>query len=387
MKEFAASSSRKRSREQASVRDVPVGDVERSGTRGDALRFPWRLYRVRIVGMALGAICIAAVLYQNQAHRSTWMLLAMSGLAWPHLAYLLARASTDPARAESRNLIVDSVIGGAWIALMQFNLLPSVLLATLLTFDKINVGIPRLWLWSSLAMLNACLIVALINGLAFRPETSMVEIIACLPMLVVYPLAISAVSHRLLRRVRQQNLELDELSRTDMLTGLSGRRDWQERAGHELRRRHRTGHPACLLMLDIDRFKEINDRFGHTVGDEVIRAVAGVIRDSVRDIDVAGRFGGDEFGIVLEGSRYRQAALVAERIRRGVEWIALQSTPVVHCTVSIGIAEAVDGHEGLVDWITAADSALYRAKSAGRNRVAGPIVISLAPRSAAASGG
>jgi diguanylate cyclase len=345
------------------------------GARGDELRFPRRLYRMRIFGTVLGAICIAAVLHQNQAHGSIWMLLATSALVWPHLAFLLARASADPMRAESRNLIADSVIGGAWIALMQFNLLPSVLLATMLTVDKISVGIPKLWLWSSLALVNSCIAFALVNGLAFRPDTSMSVIVASLPLLVGYPLAIAVLSHRLVRRVRRQNRELDELSRTDMLTGLSGRRDWQERAEQELRRRRRTGHPCCLLMLDIDHFKGINDRYGHTVGDEVIRAVAGVILDSVRDIDAAGRFGGDEFGIVLEGSRYRQAALVAERIRRGVEWIALQSTPALHCSVSIGIAEAVDAHDTLHDWVESADSALYRAKSAGRNRVAGPIVM------------
>lgn len=352
----------------------------------DVMRFPRRIYRLRILGMALGALCIAAVLSENHSHPAMWLLLGITALLWPHVAFLLARASGDPSRAESRNLIADSAIGGAWIALIQFNLLPSVLLATMLTVDKINVGIPRLWLWASLAMINACIAFALVNGLAFQPETSMPVIVASLPMLIAYPLVVSAVSHRLARRVRRQNRELDELSRTDMLTGLSGRRDWQERAEHELRRRHRTGHPTCLLMLDIDNFKSINDRFGHAVGDDVIRAVAGVIRDSIRNIDSAGRFGGDEFGIVLEGTRYRQAAMVAERIRRSVEWVVLQSTPAAHCSVSIGIAEAVDGHADLHEWLEAADGALYRAKSAGRNRVAGPIVMPIAPRSASPAG-
>lgn len=328
-----------------------------------------------MLGMALGGLCVGAVLIEHQSSSTLWGLLIMSGLLWPHMALLLSSTSADPHRAECRNLIVDSAIGGAWIALMQFNLLPSLLMITMLTIDKFHVGIPRLSIWSSLALVNTCLVVALINGLAFSPETSMPVMLACVPFLMAYPLAISIASFRLARRVRRQNRELDELSRTDMLTGLSGRRDWQERAEHELRRRHRIGHPACLLMLDIDRFKHINDRYGHAVGDEVIRAVAGVIRDGIRSIDIAGRFGGDEFGVVLEGTRYRQAALVAERIRRGVEWIALQSAPSVHCSVSIGIAELIDNHATLREWLEAADNALYRAKSAGRNRIAGPVVM------------
>lgn len=370
----------KKNRARVSVSDPVAHSMPSGRPDGDALRFPRRVHRLRTLGVTLSAVCIGMVLAENAASRATWALLALSALLWPHVALLLSRMSSDPYRAEYRNLVVDSVIGGVWIALMQFNLLPSVLLATMLTIDKLHAGIPRLWAWSSLALVNTCLVVALINGLAFRPETSMPVMIASLPMLMLYPLAISVASYRLARRVRRQNRELDELSRTDMLTGLSGRRDWQERAEHELRRRHRSGHPACLLMLDIDSFKRINDRYGHAVGDEVIRAVAGVIRDSIRSIDIAGRFGGDEFGIVLEGTRYRQAALVAERIRRGVEWIALGSTPAVHCSVSIGIAEAVDSHTNLRDWLEAADDALYRAKSAGRNRIAGPVVMSLDTR-------
>lgn len=348
--------------------------------RDDSLRFARRIHPLRTLGMGLGGLCIGAVLHEQGAGIALWVALALSCMVWPQLALLHALRSGNPHRAEVRNLLVDSALGGIWIALMQFNLMPSVLFATMLMVDKLSVGIPRLWQHATTGLVAACLVTAAANGFAFAPASSMTVVIASMPMLVVYPLAISIVSYRLVRKVRHQNRLLDELSRTDALTGLSGRRHWQATAEGELVRHHRGGHPACLLLIDIDYFKSINDRFGHAVGDEVIRAVATVIRDSIRSIDNAGRFGGDEFGIVLVDSHYKQAQHVAERIRRGVEAIGLPDTPALACSVSIGIAEAVDGHGVLRDWLAEADSALYRAKRAGRNRTAGPVVLPIGNR-------
>ncbi|WP_440224832.1 diguanylate cyclase [Dokdonella sp. MW10] len=338
-------------------------------------RLPRRVYRLRMLGMGLAGVAIASVLHELSAPVWQWVLLFGTAIAWSQIAYLVAARSRDPYTAECRNLLVDSALAGLWIPLMHFNLLPSLLLATLSTVDKIAVGIPRLWLWSSLGMFIACVVAGVLTGFAWQPFTSMPVIVACMPMLVVHTIAVSLVSYRLVRKVRRQNRMLDELSRTDGLTGLAARRAWQDHAAQVLQQRHAGAAAASLLMLDIDGFKTINDSRGHALGDEVIRAVATVIRDRIGNAADAGRYGGDEFGIVLPGVRYRQAVQLAERLRADVEDAVLPGAAELRVTISIGVAEAVDGHAGLRDWIEAADSALYRAKSAGRNRVAGPVVM------------
>lgn len=336
---------------------------------GDSHRLPRRIYRLRMLGMALASLCVAAVLHENKAPLPIWLWLLFTGVIWPQLALLIATRSETPHRAEIRNLLFDSTLAGMWVPLMQFNLLPSVLLITLATVDKISTGIQRLWLWSLAAMALGCLSAGLFTDFAFQPVTSMPVLLACLPMLLIHSIAVSQASYRLVRKVKRQNRMLDELSRLDVLTGLDGRRYWQEQAERLLQHRHDSGEAATLLMIDVDHFKSINDAHGHAVGDEVLRAVAAVIRASIRSIDSAGRFGGDEFSLVLQGTGAGAAQVVAERIRHGVEAIALSGTPGLRCTVSLGMAEAMEGDTDLREWLEAADEALYRAKTEGRNRV------------------
>jgi diguanylate cyclase len=336
---------------------------------GESHRLPRRIYRLRVLGMALAALCVAAVLHENQAPLAIWLWLLFTGLIWPQLALLVATRSETPYRTEIRNLLFDSTLVGMWVALMQFNLLPSVLLITLATVDKISTGIQRLWLWSLAAMALGCMSAGLFTDFAFQPVTSMSVLLACLPMLFIHSIAVSQASYRLAREVKRQNRLLDELSRLDVLTGLDGRRYWMAEAEHLLQHRHDSGEAATLLMIDVDHFKSINDTYGSTVGDEVLRAVAAVIRGSIRNIDKAGRFGGDEFGLVLQGTGAHAARIVAERIRHGVEEIAMSGIPELRCTVSTGIAEATESETDMLDWLEAAGGALYRAKTEGRNRV------------------
>ena len=333
-------------------------------------RFVARMYRLRLFGLALGSFCVGSVLYQNQAHAAVWMLLGADVLIWPHLAYALARASANPHKTELRNLEIDSAFGGMWIALMQFNLLPSVVLAVMLSIDKVHVGGPRLLLRTLTWQLLACGLTLLACGVQFAPVTSMLNIVATFPLLIAYPLAISGAAHALLRRSYDDIRRLARLNRIDGPTGLLNRGHWQHDVAHELRRFERAHQPATLMMIDIDEFKRSNDSYGHTVGDEVIRAVAGTIRDCTRDIDIAGRYGGDEFGVVLVNTTSNCARLVAERIRARVAALRIAASPLLRCSVSIGIAEAELSMHDVRAWIKHADVALYRAKARGRNRVA-----------------
>ena len=305
--------------------------------------------------------------------------MVLPAFVWPHVAYLITRHSQDPYRAEARNLLVDSAMAASFVPLIHFNLLPSVLLLTLTMVDKITTGIRGLWARSVPAMLGGGLVGTLLAGLHWAPDTSMRVIVACLPVMALHTISVSVVSYQLIRKTAHQNQLLVELRRVDALTGLFVRGHWQEQAEAALRRHHNTNQPACMLMMDIDHFKQINDQHGHTVGDEVIRALAHVARGNVRAVDCAGRYGGDEFAIVLPGMQARDALALAHRIREQTEGVRLRSLPGVRITSSIGVAPADHRHSNLRAWIDAADAALYVAKHEGRNRVSGYMEPALAP--------
>ncbi|HET8818552.1 MAG TPA: diguanylate cyclase [Xanthomonadaceae bacterium] len=329
---------------------------------------PRLVYRLRLLGMVLGGIAIAAVLVEQGASWPVWAWLAFTMLAWPHLALIVATRSTDPFRAELRNLLFDSVIVGTWVPLMHFNLLPCALLVTLSTVDKISSGVPRLWLQSLPGLGAGLLVTGLATGFVFEPETSMTVLLACLPVILIHTIAVSLASYRLIRQVTRQNHLLDQLRRTDTLTGLCGRGYWREQATDALARYRVDGEPAALVLIDVDHFKGINDGHGHGVGDEVLRALASAIRRNIRPDDCAGRLGGDEFAVLLPGAGQDDASRTAARIREAVASLSIYEQPSVKPTISVGVA-SVAAHADLQAWLDAADRALYRAKRDGRNQV------------------
>jgi len=345
-----------------------VATAPEDAERARDLRFVRRTHRLRTLGLGLGALCVAAVLRLHDAGPPWWALLVVNGFVWPHVAAGLARRSASPRRSEARHLMIDSALGGMWLAAMQFNLLPSVLLVTMLSIDKVRVGGIRLLGRALALMAVGCVVTSALTGFRVDVATPMSVIVACLPFLVIYPMAISAVAYDLAREVTRQNRRLEELGRTDVLTGLANRRQCYRVAEVELERHFRTGRPVVLMFVDIDHFKAINDRHGHPAGDAVLCAVADVLRQCCRAIDTTARYGGDEFLLVLPETDIRGAEEVAARIRRGMKALAVDSVPGIVCTVSLGAAEADRQIANVEVWIQQADAALYRAKAAGRDR-------------------
>lgn len=166
--------------------------------------------------------------------------------------------------------------------------------------------------------------------------------------------------------LRKANVKLEELSQQDPLTLLYNRRYFVRRAGEELERVRR-GHPMALLMLDLDGFKQVNDTFGHLTGDDVLRAVATAIQGSVRTVDVVGRFGGDEFVVMLTNTVSEEALIVARRLITRIHDAAAKVAPTRPVTASIGIALARADHDVTI-LFNLADDAAYLAKQAGGNR-------------------
>jgi len=262
-----------------------------------------------------------------------------------------------------------------WVAVMQFNLLPSVLLVTMLVIDKVGIGGARLLARTLASLAVGCAVTSALLGFPVDIATPMPVIYACLPFLVVYPMAISSVAYALARRVTEQNRRLAELGRTDVLTGLANRRQGFAVAEGELSRHFRTGRPVSLLIVDIDRFKSINDRYGHPAGDAILRGVATALRECCRATDTPARYGGDEFMLILPETDLAGAEEVAARIRRHLEQTTFKEAPGLVCTVSLGASEANREIANIDAWIQRADAALYRAKAGGRDRFEGAIVL------------
>lgn len=335
----------------------------------DRRHLPQRIFPIRVAGMLLGAPMIATILVENHAPWPAWALLVFTAVIWGPLALLMARKSRDPHATELRNLLLDPALVGLWIALLHFNLLPTILLAVLVTGDRINSGIRRLWLRSLIVLGAAILLGGLLTNFAFQPATSMTVILASAPLLVIHTVANSIANYRLVRRVLQQNRQLETWSRTDALTGLVDRRYWQGQAAAILDNFHANGAPASLLILDLDRFKTINDHYGHLAGDAALREVGATIRAQLRPSDVAGRLGGDELVVVLP-SDIDHAQAVATRLRTAIAAIEVPQLTGEHITASVGLAAAGRDDTSLAAWIRRADAALYSAKDDGRDRTA-----------------
>ncbi len=184
--------------------------------------------------------------------------------------------------------------------------------------------------------------------------------------LIVYDVTEVAINRLQLQKA---NAQLHHISRTDGLTGLLNRKTWEQSLRHEFKRFQRYHHACSLIMFDIDHFKNINDSFGHTAGDEVIRRTAATLLEGLRDSDVAGRYGGEEFAVILVDTDATGARVVAERLRTRIEAASVPfEQHVINFTISLGIAELSPKITDSTMWIDTADRGLYNAKRSGRNQ-------------------
>jgi diguanylate cyclase (GGDEF)-like protein len=211
-------------------------------------------------------------------------------------------------------------------------------------------------------VVELCVAVLVVLGVAITPLT----IIFSLPFVTL-----------LQRSVR--HAQLVNASRIDSKTGLLNAGTWEREAGSEVARAVRTRTPLALVLIDIDHFKVVNDLHGHLAGDKALRAIAHTFQIFLRDYDLAGRFGGEEFALLLPQTSATDARQIAERVRKHIAAMLISvdddpATEPLQVTVSVGVAalgvswERTTGSQ-LTDLLAGADSALYRAKHAGRNQV------------------
>ena len=300
----------------------------------------WRsAFQVRLIG---ATVIVATGLFQQLPGMGRWLpLMAKMRLVISVVAATVAASTLDRGYGFAVAGVVAIILTGPYIAIDVRDLLTTNLVA-LLALAVVIVAV-------SLDPLD------------------MVGTVVFMLLAMAVSMLLGRVLEGLNRRAFALELELHRDARTDALTGLDNRRAVQERAPLELKRARRAGVPVSLLLCDIDHFKSINDRHGHESGDAVLRAVAATLRATVRETDLLGRWGGEEFLAVLVDADARHAGEVAERIRANVAATTLEGLPEP-ATISIGVSTRQPVEPVAVVWealLKEADTHLYRAKSAG----------------------
>ncbi|WP_077047618.1 diguanylate cyclase [Pseudomonas sp. KK4] len=329
-----------------------------------------RLYTSRALGLILGLLCVGAAMYPLRPAPWVWGLMLFNGLLWPHLAYQWARRSPTPYHAEHRNLMVDAFMGGFWVAAMHFNPLPSATTVSMMAMNNVAIGGLRFLLVGTVAQVLGLGVGWLIFRPLFIPDTSQLQLYACLPLMCFYPLALGLICFRQAHTLGQQKRELLALSRTDSLTGLLNHGAWKDRLEVEFQRcLHQQPQGGAIALIDIDHFKSINDTYGHVAGDIVLRQLSKMLKQNLRATDVTGRYGGDEFCVILPDMPLSSAAAAMEALRERFSTLGYEQSPALKVSLSIGLAAFNPGHTEATLWLNDADQALYEAKSSGRNRV------------------
>ena len=332
-------------------------------------RFVKRMYLMRILGTFLCFLPILSVLIERQQPLILQLLLGINAFIWPTAAFLRARRAPIPRDAEQQNLLVDAAVGGFWIAMMACNPLPSVTIATILMTDRLSAGGVVLMRKAAGMMLAGFAASWVLTGMPFYPYVSQRTMLATLPLISLYVLALSLLTDSIAVKLRLKSQELERIAMLDPLLDIANRRLLEQRISWELiRLKQHCGH-SLLMFIDLDNFKEINDRFGHKVGDVMLKTVSQILQMATRPSDTPARLGGDEFVILLPDTSPEEGRAIAQRIMDATSVVTDRPDHQQTLTLSIGIADALPEMQEVTDWLQAADSALYEAKRRGKNQI------------------
>jgi len=334
---------------------------------GKGVRFVKRIYKLRVIGLSIGFFCVAAGFLQNPVGWPLWVLLIFHGYLWPHLAYHVALRSKIPYRTERLNLVIDTTFGGFWLIAMQGNLVPGAVILAMLSMDNIAAGGTRLFLRGLIGSVVGVLLGLLLLNFRFLPQSDLYTIIACLPMLALYPLALGKSTYDMSKKLAERSREFETVSQRDGLTGLLNRRYWETLLIEEFNICRERKQSSSLLLLDLDHFKNINDTHGHLVGDEVLKNFAQLLRENLRADDLIGRYGGEEFVVILRDISLSEAETLAARLIEQVRRHRSEKNLLWGCTISAGLVSFHSDMEEHYSWLQRADNAMYRAKERGRD--------------------
>lgn len=337
-------------------------------------------------------VTVGTLLLERGQDHTTWILATLQFLVYPQVIYLIARRAKNPTRAEMNNITLDAVCVGGWAAALGFPLWNTFVftLTSILTTTAFKGwwGIAQ----TAAGMGVGALATIMVGGFRFEPATGWAPTLLSMFTALTYVTLVSYSAYirtvklsqtraRLQQSEQELKRQLDEINSLqarlqeqatrDALTGLYNRRYCDETLERELARCQRSGEELSILMIDLDHFKQINDTYGHQAGDEVLRALAHLLNEQVRASDVACRYGGEEFLVLLPGAALESALQRAEAWRSALASVPIHFGPhKIKATLSIGIAAYPDHACTPQTLMRAADMALYRAKVEGRNRTA-----------------
>lgn len=349
------------------------------------------LHRVRVSAFAMGFVILATYMMGKGYGAPIWAALLLQSTIYPHLLRWRLRHASHPIRAEFGNFLIDTFVAGLWAGGLGY---PLWIAFTLLACSVVTItlyGGVRGAVWAcALFLLGGGALFALVGPEPWPPTDTLTTLLCIVGLLVFLVLSTNTafLRNRKLQETRaalRQNeqalhqkiaeidalqAQLHEQANRDPLTGLYNRRYLDGTLERELARCKREGHPLSLMLLDIDHFKSINDTYGHQAGDEVLRRLADLLAHQARAGDVACRYGGEEFLLLLPNMPLAAALERAERWRRSFADGEMAFGELrLRATLSVGIA-AYPGHgTEAARLIRQADEALYRAKARGRNRI------------------
>ncbi|MDB2166126.1 diguanylate cyclase AdrA [Citrobacter farmeri] len=332
------------------------------------LRFARRVRVPRAVALGGMFFPVAAALVASPVSGVWWLLLVGWAFVWPHLAWQIASRAVDPLSREFANLKTDAALAGMWVGLMGGNALPSTALLMIVCMNLMGAGGVRLFVAGFALMVVACLVTLQLTGVSLTLTSTALEGVLTLPVIVIYPLLFSWISYQAATKLAQHKRRLQVMSTCDGMTGVYNRRHWEILLRNEFEHCRRQHRDATLLIIDIDHFKSINDTWGHDVGDEAILALTRQLRLTLRGSDVIGRFGGDEFAVIMCGTPAESAIAAMSRVHEGLHGLRLACAPQVILHISVGVAPLTPQFGHYREWLKSADLALYKAKNAGRNR-------------------
>jgi diguanylate cyclase len=259
-------------------------------------------------------------------------------------------------------------MAGVWIGVMGVNAMPSAALVMMISMNLIGVGGIRLYGPGVIMTALAALIALQLTHVTPDYVSTPLEIGLALPVIVCYPMLFAWMSFQTTRRLVEHKRRLELMSTLDGMTGVFNRRHWEVLLRTEYENYRRYHRSATLLLIDIDHFKNINDSWGHDVGDLAIVAVTRQLQLTLRASDMIGRFGGDEFAVNMSGTTAESAIAAMSRVHERLADLHLPGMPQVKISISVGVAPLTTSMVHYQEWLKAADIALYKAKNAGRNR-------------------
>ncbi|TCB65845.1 diguanylate cyclase [Acinetobacter sp. ANC 4178] len=343
-----------------------VPDEELLQTR--TKKFLKRIFVMRQLGTILCFFPIFSVLRDMHYESSYFILLAVNAFVWPSFAYLISQRSGDPVKTEQTSLIVDTMFGGAWIGVMGLSPMPSFIILAVFIADRYAAGGWKLLapsiLGFTVSLIGVWLLVGMPLTLTFSPHTVWLTI----PLATLYLIALSILSRKLSTNLSQKNRQFERIALMDPRLHIPNRRLFEQRLASTFVQTQRGNSTAHLMLIDVDHFKDINDTYGHEMGDYVLIELSNILRESIQSKDIPARFGGDEFAVIVMDSSSQEIMQLSQTILDKVRHFRLPSNPDFRMSISIGISSAAAAGS-TTDWLKMADQALYEVKRQGRDGV------------------